>query len=154
MTDESWRCRHTLNQPNCASAWDNNGTKWSKKISCRVKVCFVLKRPISPERERKYSSYDSILLFELLITESSPELCECVCACVPGTSTPPGISASTVTSITAPIGVNGFSALPAQNNGQPTPEPIYTNGLHPYPGEHFRLRLENSGELCLALGGD
>uniref|UniRef100_A0A8C4EGG4 RRM domain-containing protein n=1 Tax=Dicentrarchus labrax TaxID=13489 RepID=A0A8C4EGG4_DICLA len=52
-----------------------------------------------------------------------------------GTSTPPGISATAVPSIAAPIGVNGFSALPPQSNGQPTSEPIYTNGIHPYPGE-------------------
>uniref|UniRef100_A0AAR2IR53 RRM domain-containing protein n=1 Tax=Pygocentrus nattereri TaxID=42514 RepID=A0AAR2IR53_PYGNA len=36
-----------------------------------------------------------------------------------GTSTPPGISATAVPSIAAPIGVNGFSALPPQSNGQP-----------------------------------
>ncbi|XP_053478560.1 CUGBP Elav-like family member 4 [Ictalurus furcatus] len=51
-----------------------------------------------------------------------------------GTSTPPGISATAVPSIAAPIGVNGFSALPPQSNGQPASEPIYTNGIHPYPG--------------------
>ncbi|XP_030271425.1 CUGBP Elav-like family member 4 isoform X10 [Sparus aurata] len=51
-----------------------------------------------------------------------------------GTSTPPGISATAVPSI-APIGVNGFSALPPQSNGQPTSEPIYTNGIHPYPAQ-------------------
>ncbi|KAF3686840.1 CUGBP Elav-like family member 3-A [Channa argus] len=51
-----------------------------------------------------------------------------------GTSTPPGISATAVPSIATPIGVNGFSALPPQSNGQPTSEPIYTNGIHPYPG--------------------
>uniref|UniRef100_A0A8C6WYB9 RRM domain-containing protein n=1 Tax=Neogobius melanostomus TaxID=47308 RepID=A0A8C6WYB9_9GOBI len=39
-----------------------------------------------------------------------------------GTSTPPGI-------------MNGFSALPPQSNGQPTSEPIYTNGIHPYPAQ-------------------
>lgn len=55
-----------------------------------------------------------------------------------GTSTPPGISAAAVPSIAAPIGVNGFSALPPQSNGQPTSEPIYTNGIHPYPGEPIR----------------
>lgn len=54
-----------------------------------------------------------------------------------GTSTPPGISATAVPSIATPIGVNGFSALPPQSNGQPTSEPIYTNGIHPYPGETF-----------------
>uniref|UniRef100_A0A8D3D207 RRM domain-containing protein n=1 Tax=Scophthalmus maximus TaxID=52904 RepID=A0A8D3D207_SCOMX len=52
-----------------------------------------------------------------------------------GTSTPPGISATAVPSIATTIGVNGFSALPPQSNGQPTSEPIYTNGIHPYPGE-------------------
>ncbi|XP_070825083.1 CUGBP Elav-like family member 4 isoform X13 [Chaetodon trifascialis] len=53
-----------------------------------------------------------------------------------GTSTPPGISATAVPSIAAPIGVNGFSALPPQSNGQPTSEPIYTNGIHPYPAAY------------------
>ncbi|XP_067105718.1 CUGBP Elav-like family member 4 isoform X8 [Osmerus mordax] len=52
-----------------------------------------------------------------------------------GTSTPPGISATAVPSIAAPIGVNGFSTLPPQSNGQPTSEPIYTNGIHPYPAQ-------------------
>uniref|UniRef100_A0A3B3I9C5 CUGBP Elav-like family member 6 n=2 Tax=Oryzias TaxID=8089 RepID=A0A3B3I9C5_ORYLA len=52
-----------------------------------------------------------------------------------GTSTPPGISATAVPSIATPIGVNGFSALPPQTNGQPTSEPIYTNGIHPYPAQ-------------------
>ncbi|CAG5852561.1 unnamed protein product [Menidia menidia] len=54
---------------------------------------------------------------------------------IPGTSTPPGISATAVPSIATPIGVNGFSALPPQSNGQPTSEPIYTNGIHPYPAQ-------------------
>ncbi|KAL1257242.1 hypothetical protein QQF64_012787 [Cirrhinus molitorella] len=52
-----------------------------------------------------------------------------------GTSTPPGISATAVPSIAAPIGVNGFSALPPQTNGQAASEPIYTNGIHPYPAQ-------------------
>uniref|UniRef100_A0A8C5H8K0 CUGBP Elav-like family member 4 n=1 Tax=Gouania willdenowi TaxID=441366 RepID=A0A8C5H8K0_GOUWI len=52
-----------------------------------------------------------------------------------GTSTPPGISATAVPSIATPIGVNGFSALPPQSNGQHTSEPIYTNGIHPYPAQ-------------------
>ncbi|XP_065809084.1 CUGBP Elav-like family member 4 isoform X6 [Labrus bergylta] len=52
-----------------------------------------------------------------------------------GTSTPPGISATAVPSLGAPIGVNGFSALPPQSNGQPTSEQIYTNGIHPYPAQ-------------------
>ncbi|KAK1785080.1 hypothetical protein P4O66_018507 [Electrophorus voltai] len=53
-----------------------------------------------------------------------------------GTSTPPGISGTAVPSIAAPIGVNGFSALPPQSNGQPASEPIYTNGIHPYPAAY------------------
>ncbi|XP_069373510.1 CUGBP Elav-like family member 4 isoform X11 [Paralichthys olivaceus] len=52
-----------------------------------------------------------------------------------GTSTPPGISATAVPSIATPMGVNGFSALPPQSNGQPTSETIYTNGIHPYPAQ-------------------
>ncbi|NXX77721.1 CELF3 protein, partial [Urocolius indicus] len=52
-----------------------------------------------------------------------------------GTSTPPGISTAPVPSITTPIGVNGFSPLPPQTNGQPTSETIYTNGIHPYPAQ-------------------
>ncbi|KPP67103.1 CUGBP Elav-like family member 4-like, partial [Scleropages formosus] len=52
-----------------------------------------------------------------------------------GTSTPPGISAAAVPSIATPLGVNGFSALPPQSNGQPASEPIYTNGIHPYPAQ-------------------
>uniref|UniRef100_A0A673Y3F1 CUGBP Elav-like family member 6 n=1 Tax=Salmo trutta TaxID=8032 RepID=A0A673Y3F1_SALTR len=50
-----------------------------------------------------------------------------------GTSTPPGINATAVPSLAAPMGVNGFASLPPQTNGQPTNEPIYTNGIHPYP---------------------
>ncbi|XP_065414607.1 CUGBP Elav-like family member 6 isoform X9 [Chrysemys picta bellii] len=50
-----------------------------------------------------------------------------------GTSTPPGISTAPVPSIATPIGVNGFSPLPPQTNGQPASETIYTNGIHPYP---------------------
>ncbi|NWI85215.1 CELF3 protein, partial [Pitta sordida] len=52
-----------------------------------------------------------------------------------GTSTPPGISTAPVPSIAAPIGVNGFSPLPPQTNGQPTSDTIYTNGIHPYPAQ-------------------
>ncbi|XP_055755498.1 CUGBP Elav-like family member 4 isoform X22 [Salvelinus fontinalis] len=52
-----------------------------------------------------------------------------------GTSTPPGINATAVPSLATPMGVNGFASLPPQTNGQPTNEPIYTNGIHPYPGE-------------------
>uniref|UniRef100_A0A452HFI8 RRM domain-containing protein n=1 Tax=Gopherus agassizii TaxID=38772 RepID=A0A452HFI8_9SAUR len=53
-----------------------------------------------------------------------------------GTSTPPGISTAPVPSIATPIGVNGFSPLPPQTNGQPTSETIYTNGIHPYPAAY------------------
>ncbi|XP_030434418.1 CUGBP Elav-like family member 6 isoform X5 [Gopherus evgoodei] len=53
-----------------------------------------------------------------------------------GTSTPPGISTAPVPSIATPIGVNGFSHLPPQTNGQPTSETIYTNGIHPYPAAY------------------
>ncbi|XP_028921746.1 CUGBP Elav-like family member 6 isoform X7 [Ornithorhynchus anatinus] len=52
-----------------------------------------------------------------------------------GTSTPPGISTATVPSIATPIGVNGFSPLPPQTNGQPASETIYANGIHPYPAQ-------------------
>ncbi|NXK97342.1 CELF3 protein, partial [Formicarius rufipectus] len=52
-----------------------------------------------------------------------------------GTSTPPGISTAPVPSIAAPIGVNGFSPLPPQSNGQPASDTIYTNGIHPYPAQ-------------------
>ncbi|NXJ84321.1 CELF3 protein, partial [Trogon melanurus] len=54
---------------------------------------------------------------------------------VVGTSTPPGISTAPVPSIATPIGVNGFSPLPPQTNGQPASETIYTNGIHPYPAQ-------------------
>lgn len=66
-----------------------------------------------------------------------------------GTSTPPGISAA-VPSIATPIGVNGFSALPPQTNGQPTSEPIYTNGIHPYPGETFHIYIKETGNVSTA----
>uniref|UniRef100_A0A674CNM1 CUGBP Elav-like family member 6 n=1 Tax=Salmo trutta TaxID=8032 RepID=A0A674CNM1_SALTR len=58
-----------------------------------------------------------------------------------GTSTPPGINSTAVPSLAAPMGVNGFASLPPQTNGQPTNEPIYTNGIHPYPGETL-LQME------------
>ncbi|XP_060747154.1 CUGBP Elav-like family member 4 isoform X3 [Tachysurus vachellii] len=51
-----------------------------------------------------------------------------------GGSTPPGITAPTVTSIPSPISVNGFTGLPPpQANGQPPTEAVFTNGIHPYP---------------------
>uniref|UniRef100_A0A8C1ZJ88 CUGBP, Elav-like family member 4 n=1 Tax=Cyprinus carpio TaxID=7962 RepID=A0A8C1ZJ88_CYPCA len=52
-----------------------------------------------------------------------------------GGSTPPGITAPTVTSIPSPISVNGFTGLPPpQANGQAPAEAMFTNGIHPYPG--------------------
>ncbi|CAL8337987.1 unnamed protein product [Lota lota] len=53
-----------------------------------------------------------------------------------GGSTPPGISAPTVTSIPSPISVNGFTGLAQQQaNGQPPAEAVFTNGIHPYPAQ-------------------
>lgn len=66
-----------------------------------------------------------------------------------GTSTPPGISATAVPSIATPIGVNGFSALPPQSNGQPTSEPIYTNGIHPYPGERVMASIKETWNMVI-----
>uniref|UniRef100_A0A8C1LDU7 CUGBP, Elav-like family member 4 n=1 Tax=Cyprinus carpio TaxID=7962 RepID=A0A8C1LDU7_CYPCA len=53
-----------------------------------------------------------------------------------GGSTPPGITAPTVTSIQSPISVNGFTGLPPpQANGQAPAEAMFTNGIHPYPAQ-------------------
>ncbi|XP_043541076.1 CUGBP Elav-like family member 4 isoform X3 [Chiloscyllium plagiosum] len=52
-----------------------------------------------------------------------------------GGSTPPGITAPAVPSIPSPIGVNGFTGLPPQANGQPTAEAVFANGIHPYPAQ-------------------
>uniref|UniRef100_A0A669F334 CUGBP, Elav-like family member 4 n=1 Tax=Oreochromis niloticus TaxID=8128 RepID=A0A669F334_ORENI len=58
-----------------------------------------------------------------------------------GGSTPPGISAPTVTSIPSPISVNGFTGMPPpQANGQPPAEAVFTNGIHHYPGKYDNLR--------------
>ncbi|KAB0402265.1 hypothetical protein E2I00_012229 [Balaenoptera physalus] len=54
-----------------------------------------------------------------------------------GGSTPPGITAPAVPSIPSPIGVNGFTGLPPQANGQPAAEAVFANGIHPYPGKHI-----------------
>uniref|UniRef100_A0A9J7YDM7 CUGBP, Elav-like family member 4 n=1 Tax=Cyprinus carpio carpio TaxID=630221 RepID=A0A9J7YDM7_CYPCA len=60
-----------------------------------------------------------------------------------GGSTPPGITAPTVTSIQSPISVNGFTGLPPpQANGQAPAEAMFTNGIHPYP----ELLLSDSRE--------
>ncbi|XP_073445900.1 CUGBP Elav-like family member 4 isoform X12 [Dendrobates tinctorius] len=52
-----------------------------------------------------------------------------------GGSTPPGITAPAVPSIPSPIGVNGFTGLPPQPNGQPAAEAVFANGIHPYPAQ-------------------
>ncbi|KAL3980686.1 solute carrier family 25, member 39/40 [Sarotherodon galilaeus] len=48
-----------------------------------------------------------------------------------GTNTPPTIAATPVPALPPPIGVNGYSSVPAPSNGQQT-ETLYTNGVHPY----------------------
>ncbi|XP_041499240.1 CUGBP Elav-like family member 4 isoform X44 [Microtus oregoni] len=53
-----------------------------------------------------------------------------------GGSTPPGITAPAVPSIPSPIGVNGFTGLPPQANGQPAAEAVFANGIHPYPAAY------------------
>uniref|UniRef100_A0A8C5LN53 Uncharacterized protein n=1 Tax=Leptobrachium leishanense TaxID=445787 RepID=A0A8C5LN53_9ANUR len=53
----------------------------------------------------------------------------------PGGSTPPGITAPAVPSIPSPIGVNGYTGLPPQANGQPSAEAVFANGIHPYPAQ-------------------
>lgn len=52
----------------------------------------------------------------------------------PGTSTPPAIAATPVSAIPAALGVNGYSPVPTQPTGQPAPDALYPNGVHPYPG--------------------
>uniref|UniRef100_A0A8D3D0I9 CUGBP, Elav-like family member 4 n=1 Tax=Scophthalmus maximus TaxID=52904 RepID=A0A8D3D0I9_SCOMX len=64
-----------------------------------------------------------------------------VCPVAAGGSTPPGISAPTVTSIPSPISVNGFTGMPPpQANGQPPAEAVFTNGIHHYPGKSDKFR--------------
>ncbi|XP_038168102.1 CUGBP Elav-like family member 3 isoform X30 [Arvicola amphibius] len=50
-----------------------------------------------------------------------------------GTSTPPAIAATPVSAIPAALGVNGYSPVPTQPAGQPAPDALYPNGVHPYP---------------------
>ncbi|XP_035500136.1 CUGBP Elav-like family member 3 isoform X2 [Scophthalmus maximus] len=52
-----------------------------------------------------------------------------------GTNTPPTIAATPVPALPPPIGVNGYSSLPAQANGQQATETLYTNGVHPYQAQ-------------------
>ncbi|XP_052433443.1 CUGBP Elav-like family member 3 [Carassius gibelio] len=49
----------------------------------------------------------------------------------PRTNTPPTIAATPISALPPPIGVNGYSPIPANTNGLPASE-IYTNGVHPY----------------------
>lgn len=51
-----------------------------------------------------------------------------------GTNTPPTIAATPVTALPPPLGVNGYSSLPAPTNGQQATEALYTNGVHQYQG--------------------
>uniref|UniRef100_A0A9J8D737 Cugbp, Elav-like family member 3b n=1 Tax=Cyprinus carpio carpio TaxID=630221 RepID=A0A9J8D737_CYPCA len=51
-----------------------------------------------------------------------------------GTNTPPTIAATPVSALPPPIGVNGYSPIPANTNGLPASE-IYTNGVHPYQAQ-------------------
>ncbi|XP_040855192.1 CUGBP Elav-like family member 3 isoform X7 [Ochotona curzoniae] len=52
-----------------------------------------------------------------------------------GTSTPPAIAATPVSAIPAALGVNGYSPVPTQPAGQPAPDALYPNGVHPYPAQ-------------------
>lgn len=68
-----------------------------------------------------------------------------VCPVAAGGSTPPGISAPTVTSIPSPISVNGFTGMPPpQANGQPPAEAVFTNGIHHYPGKSDNFKSDTS----------
>ncbi|XP_021572073.1 CUGBP Elav-like family member 3 [Carlito syrichta] len=53
-----------------------------------------------------------------------------------GTSTPPAIAATPVSAIPAALGVNGYSPVPTQPTGQPAPDALYPNGVHPYPAAY------------------
>ncbi|XP_031951799.1 CUGBP Elav-like family member 4 isoform X2 [Corvus moneduloides] len=61
-----------------------------------------------------------------------------------GGSTPPGITAPAVPSISSPIGVNGFTGLPPQANGQPAAEAVFANGIHPYPGVWHQISFQEA----------
>ena len=63
-----------------------------------------------------------------------------ICVCV-GTNTPPTIAATPVPALPPPIGVNGYSSVPAPTNGQQATEALYTNGVHPYQGIFLKSLL-------------
>ncbi|KAM5292220.1 CUGBP Elav-like family member 6 isoform 5-T5 [Ctenodactylus gundi] len=50
-------------------------------------------------------------------------------------NSPPGSSPGTLPGLPAPLGINGFGPLTAQNNGQPGSDTLYSNGLSPYPAQ-------------------
>ncbi|XP_062944763.1 CUGBP Elav-like family member 6 isoform X15 [Cynocephalus volans] len=50
-------------------------------------------------------------------------------------NSPPGGGPGTLPGLPAPIGVNGFSPLTPQTNGQPGSDTLYNNGLSPYPAQ-------------------
>ncbi|XP_023568259.1 CUGBP Elav-like family member 6 isoform X19 [Octodon degus] len=50
-------------------------------------------------------------------------------------NSPPGGGPGTLPGLPGPIGVNGFSPLTAQTNGQPGSDTLYNNGLSPYPAQ-------------------
>ncbi|XP_077063214.1 CUGBP Elav-like family member 3 isoform X2 [Siphateles boraxobius] len=58
-----------------------------------------------------------------------------------GANTPPTITATPLSALPPPIGVNGYSHVPATTNGQPALE-IYTNGVHPYQAQSPALQLD------------
>lgn len=74
-----------------------------------------------------------LLTGSLHLCVSAPLLCLCHFL-LPGTSTPPAIAATPVSAIPAALGVNGYSPVPTQPTGQPAPDALYPNGVHPYPG--------------------
>ncbi|KAM8794492.1 CUGBP Elav-like family member 3 isoform 2-T2 [Eudromia elegans] len=53
-----------------------------------------------------------------------------------GSSTPPAMAATPVPALPAPLGVNGYSPLPAQPPAPPAADgAIFANGLQPYPAQ-------------------
>uniref|UniRef100_A0A667XKZ8 CUGBP Elav-like family member 3 n=1 Tax=Myripristis murdjan TaxID=586833 RepID=A0A667XKZ8_9TELE len=59
-----------------------------------------------------------------------------------GTNTPPTIAATPVPALPPPIGVNGYSSVPAPTNGQQATETLYTNGVHPYQAQSPAAALD------------
>ncbi|XP_040188394.1 CUGBP Elav-like family member 3 isoform X1 [Rana temporaria] len=77
----------------------------------------------------------------------------CVRSVCAGTSTPPTLAATPVSGIPATLGVNGYSAVPTQSSVQPSSEAIYTNGLHPYPGNTAQSPVTQLDPLQQAYAG-